>query len=516
MTTAEAHAADAAGDQPGARVPAPILAIAAAALLAAFFPTVRGLAETWLSSSSFHHGLLVAPIALWLCLRLGPPQEAARTWPPAIAAILGGLIAWLVGRAANVNLIDQVAFVSVLIAAVALLFGPAYLRRWAFPLAFLYFMVPFGGGVLPLLQDLAAGGVIALLKVSGVAASLDGVMIRAAGGRFEIAEACAGLNFLIAAVMIAALFAHLAFSSARKILLFVVFAAGFALAANILRAYLVILAATLSEGRIAIGADHFLFGWVFYGVLLLVLIMIGRRFADAARDPVERGMWATPEDRQERSLRRIPAAVVASLALVVCGAAYGRFVIDRAPEAEAPSFLPLFNAPGWRALPPAEVWRARLGHADRVVQALYQSGSLSVQINAAYFTHDREGAEIAGYDTRSYDGHEWRRISRRKEPFLAFGAPRTLDVDTIENEAGARLDTITLYWLDDAIIADPVALKIRQAQARLVGRQKRGGAVVIAAHSLPLEGGLKAIRVFLRDVEPLDLWLARIDARHID
>jgi len=278
----------------------------------------------------------------------------------------------------------------------------------------------------------------------------------------------------------------------------------------------VILAATLSEGRIAIGADHFLFGWVFYGALLFVLIMIGRRFADPAKGPIERGTWAAPEGRPERAHRRIPAVVAASLALVLCGAAYGRFVIDRAPEAEAPSFLPLFNAPGWRALPPAEVWRAPLGHADRVVQALYQSGDLSVQINAAYFTHDRKGAEIAGYDTRSYDGHEWRRISRRKEPFLAFGAMRALDVDTIENETGARLDTITLYWLEDAILADPAALKIRQARARLLGRQKRGGAIVIAASSLPPEGGLKAIRVFLLDVEPLDAWLARIDARRID
>lgn len=516
MTTAEAHAADAAGDPPRARGPAPMLAIAAAVLLAAFFPTVRGLFETWLSSSSFHHGLLVAPIALWLCLRLGPPQEAARTWPPAIMGVLGGLTLWLVGRAANVNLIEQLAFVSVLIASVALLLGPAYSRRWAFPLAFLYFMVPFGGGFAPFLQDVAAGGVIALLKASGVAASLDGVMIATVGGRFEIAEACAGLNFLIAAAMIAALFAHLAFSHARKVVVFVVFAAGFALAANILRAYLVILAATLSEGRIAIGSDHFLFGWVFYGALLFVLIMIGRRFADPVRKPVERGSWAAPEDRREHALRRMPAAVAVSLAFVLCGAAYGRFVIDRGAGAEAPSFLPLFSAPGWRALPPAEVWRAPLGHADRVVQALYQSGSLSVQLNAAYFTHDREGAEIAGYDTRSYDGHEWRRISRRREPFLAFGAMRALDVDTIENETGARLDTITLYWLEDAILADPAALKIRQARARLVGKQKRGGAIVIAASSLPPEGGIKAISVFLRDVEPLDLWLARIDARRID
>lgn len=515
MTSAGAHTAEAADNAEGApRAPGPaaMLAISLAAVVVAFFPTLETLTGTWLSSSSFHHGLIVAPVAVWLCLRLGPPQAPARIWPPAILAILAVLLVWLVGRAANVALVEEAAFVAMAIALAALLFGPAYIRRWAFPLAFLFFMVPFGGGFLPALQNFAAGGVIALLNVVGVDAARDGLVIATEAGRFAIAEACAGLNFLIAAMMIAALFAHLAFRTARKALLFIGFSAAFAIAANVLRAFFVILADTLTSGRFAIASNHLIFGWLFYGALIFLLIVIGRRFADAPADLGDRGAWTAPIG-EKKADDRLPAALAAALTLILCGSIYDRLVIDKPPQAAAPSFLPLINAPGWRALPPSGEWSAPLDHADRIVQARYQSGAVSVQLNAAFFTHDRPGAEIAGYETRSHDGRDWRRISQHKAPFFAFGALRQLKVETLENPAGDRLETVTLYWFGDELFADPVSLKFSEARARLFGAQNAGGAIILAAPTAQPDDGLRAIDAFFRDVEPFDAWLARIDAR---
>jgi exosortase A len=515
MTGAGAHAAEAADNAAETRRalgPAAMLALAVLAVVAAFYPTLTEITRTWLSSSSFHHGLVVAPIAFWLCLRLGPPQEPARIWPPALLAILAVLVVWLVGRAANVAFVEETAFVAMVIALAALLFGPAYIRRWAFPLAFLFFMVPVGGGLLPLLQDFAAGGVIALLHLVGVEAARDGLVIATSAGRFAIAEACAGLNFLIAALMIAALFAHLSFRTARKALLFIGFSALFAIAANVLRAFVVILADTLTGGRFAIASNHFLFGWVFYGALIFVLIVIGRAFADAPADLGGRGAWTAPTG-EKKAADRLPAALAAALTLILCGSIYDRLVIDKPPQAPAPSFLPLVNAPGWRALPPTGDWNAPLAHADRVVQARYQSGTVSVQMNAAFFTHDRPGAEIAGYNTRSYDGRGWRRISARTAPFLAFGALRRLKVETLENPAGDRLEAVTLYWFGGELFADPVSLKISEARARLFGAQKAGGAIILAAPAAQADDGVRAIDAFFKDAEPFEEWLARIDAR---
>lgn len=479
----------------------------AAAILLLFHVTPAGLVATWASSSSFHQGFVVAPISLWLiarsAARLGAPAEAPRLWTPALALLAGALFLWLMGRAASVNLVEEAAFVSLLIASALFVFGPYYGRRWAFALGFLFFMVPFGDAILPLLQEIAVAGVMALLKLGGVEASLDGVMITTESGRFEVAEACAGLNFLIAAVMTGALFAHLSFSSARKTAAFIAFAALFALAANILRAFLLVYIATKSEGRIAMGVDHLIFGWGFYCALLFVLVAIGRFFAD----PPEARSRTMPATARSYSINAVPAGAAALLLLFA--AIYGRLVVDRAPEGAAPSFLPLISAPGWRALPPTAEWRAPLSHADRLVQARYQSVLGAVDMNAAYFTHDREGAEIAGGDTRSYDGHDWRRIASRQTALAAFGETRLLRVDTIENTEGARLDTVTLYWLGEKVYADPVQFKMDQMRARLLGRQSRGGAVILASPS----DGVSAIKAFLDDAEPLMAWLARIDAR---
>ncbi|MEZ5929639.1 MAG: EpsI family protein [Parvularculaceae bacterium] len=512
-------------------------AVAGILLCVCFAPTLRTMIGTWAASSSFHHGFFVAPVALWLILRIegvidrdnapaSPPEQARafrdparmraalsaqtiltpRSWAPALLLIVGGLALWLAGRAASVNFVQEAAFVSMLIGCVALIFGPSYARRWAFPLAFLFFMVPFGDAIVPALQNFTAGGVIALLKASGIAATLDGVMLETPAGRFEVAEACAGLNFLIAAVIVGALFAHLSFTRLRKAAAFIAFSAAIALVANMLRVYIVVLIATLSEGRIAIAADHVVFGWFFYGALLFVLIFIGKMFADPAREIMAPIQAYAPSGASSWP-------VAAGLALILIAAGYGKFVVDRAPDVRAPSFLPLVSASGWRATPPAFDWRAPLSHADRVVQASYQSTVGVVDMNVAYFNYDREGAEIAGHDTRSYDGADWRRISVRKLGFSAFGTPRELEVETIANNSGVSLEAVTLYWLDDEIFADPVSMKLSQTRLRLLGERPRGGVFILAAPAANSLDGARATQSLLSDIEPLSAWLARIDAR---
>ena len=136
-----------------------------------------------------------------------------------------------------------------------------------------------------------------------------------------------------------------------------------------------------------------------------------------------------------------------------------------------------------------------------------------MQLNAAYFTHDRRGGEIAGSDTRSFDGVEWRRIDRRKTTLYAFGALRPVIIETLENASGAHLEAVVLYWLDETIFGDPKLLKLRQARERLLGKHSRGGAFVFAAPADAGARGARSIEAFLQSLEPLAMWLQRIDAR---
>ena len=65
-----------------------------------------------------------------------------------------------------------------------------------FPLAFAVFLVPFGEEIVPPLQMLTAEIVIALTHLSGIEAHIDGVFIDTPAGLFEVAAACAGVQFV--------------------------------------------------------------------------------------------------------------------------------------------------------------------------------------------------------------------------------------------------------------------------------------------------------------------------------
>jgi EpsI family protein len=266
--------------------------------------------------------------------------------------------------------------------------------------------------------------------------------------------------------------------------------------ANILRVDVVILAATLLNDP-GIGADHIVFGWAFYALLVIALIAIGRRFADAT------GPGAPSP--APTAAKTGAGGLAAACALFAVTGAFARFVVDGPVTEEAPIIAPL-NAPGWRTLAPDPGWRAALAHADGRLATFYQRDHDAAQVEIGYFTHDRPGAEVAGRDVRSYDGTTWRRVGGKRRAVFVFGGVERVRVDLIENTAGARLYAATLYFLDRETFADPVAMKLRQARLRLLGRRPRAGALIVAAPTA------EALDGFLAAVEPLSDWLARIDA----
>lgn len=472
----------------------------------AFWPTLREMTLTWLSSSTYHHCIIVAPLALWMATQIDPPPASPRPSILALPLLAVAALLWLAGRAAHVNLVEELAFVSLLIAGVFVLFGPAYARRWAFPLLFLFFMVPFGSAFLPALQETAARGATVLLNASGVSAGLDGVLLTTSVGPFEIADACSGLNFLLAAAMLAAVYSWMRFTSLKKAAAFFALAMVLALAANVVRIYVVILAETLTHARYNISTDHIIFGWAFYGVLVFLLLAIGQRFADKSftlRKKNPEDVVSAPNSTPAK------ATIFGALILIGAAVAYDRLIVERPSQTPLPTALPFVSAPGWLLSAPPSDWRAALDHADRRLYAAYQSGQMRIFLATGYFTSNRPSGEIAGYATHAFERPKWRKLSAKKINLTAFGANRTFQVETVENLQGSQLDIITIYWLSDHIYGDPVALKIDEARWRLLGKKPSGGVFYIAAPGATPD---IAIASFLKSAEPLAVWLARIDA----
>jgi len=88
-------------------------------------------------------------------------------------------------------------------------------------------------------------------------------MIQIPEGYFEIAEACAGLRFLIASIVFGCFFATIAYRSWLRRAIFIGLSAALPIVANGFRALGLIVLGHLHGSASAVAADHVLYGWCF-------------------------------------------------------------------------------------------------------------------------------------------------------------------------------------------------------------------------------------------------------------
>ena len=86
----------------------------------------------------------------------------------------------------------------------------------AFPLAFLFFAIPFGGFMLPWLMEMTADFTVSALRLSGVPVYREGMSFLIPSGAWSVVEACSGLRYLIASFMVGTLYAYLTYRSPRR------------------------------------------------------------------------------------------------------------------------------------------------------------------------------------------------------------------------------------------------------------------------------------------------------------
>ena len=128
-----------------------LLALGWAGLFAATLREWSAMAHQWWNIDTYSHILLILPILAWLVWirRDEVARVEARGWWPGFLWCLLGLAICVVGRSADINLIAQLG---VIVAIQGATFGIVGLRVGlilAFPLAYMFFLVPFGDEIIP-------------------------------------------------------------------------------------------------------------------------------------------------------------------------------------------------------------------------------------------------------------------------------------------------------------------------------------------------------------------------------
>jgi exosortase A len=258
------------------------LAAGVAVLGVAFGHEVLAAISVWSSSTAYGHCFLVMPIVLWLLWErrdvLAALSPRPAVWPAIAALVL--VPAWLAADFLGIMEGRQLIFVGFV--ELLLIAALGWRMWWALSAAFLYlfFLVPFGAFITPLLQQFTAAFIIDGLRLLHIPYEADSFQITIPEGSFYVAEACAGLRFLIAAVAFGALYAVTMFRSPGRRALFIAVSCVVPVVANGFRGLGIVLLGHVLGSAQAGAADHIIYGWVFFSVVILALALCGMPFRE--------------------------------------------------------------------------------------------------------------------------------------------------------------------------------------------------------------------------------------------
>jgi len=438
-----------------------LLLLILAGWLLVFWPSLVAMEAVWRGSDTYTHAYAVPFIILWL-LTTSQQQLVGRPtadWRLALL-LLPLLLLWLVGYAAEVAALSQLAAVLALQLLLISWLGLKLAWQLKFPIFYLIFLLPFGEELHPMLQDITADLTVFFLQLSTIPVFREGLYISTPVGHFEVAVACSGLRFLIASLAIGTLFAHLTFQSFRRQCLFMLALILVSVLANGLRAFVLILIAEQTNMAYGFGDDHYIYGWLVFGLVLLLMFYLGGRFTDfpasdhsATASLVSAEVASSPQVMQAQPKRWLHAL----LSLSLCGLFWcwsQQLPLQQAPvtPAAALQWPGSINQSG-----SSDHWGIHFPHSQR--QTLLNLPE-QLSVFRAEFDHRQTAGELIGWANQLYHPKRWTETASRPLQLGSINA-RLTALKSLSGET-----RLLIHWYQVGHVSGYSNLKIKLAQLR--------------------------------------------------
>jgi len=191
-----------------------------------FFPLYPLLVDTWLDNSNDSHGLIVPLISAYFVWKNRSELKGITVQADRRGAVLliASLTVYIISFAAGVTVVSRSMIVFSLMGLVLYNYGTAVFRKLAFPLLFLFFMIPIPVSIAGLvsvpLQRLATDISAVLIRIASIPVYQEGNMLYFAQTQLEVAEACSGIHSMMAMLMLATVMVYITrMSTVGKVLL---------------------------------------------------------------------------------------------------------------------------------------------------------------------------------------------------------------------------------------------------------------------------------------------------------
>ena len=449
--------------------------------------TVKQMIGLWSGSDTYAHGFIVPFISLWLIWRIRSKWidiELETSWFALILMFITALV-WFAGNIVAVNAITQLALVSMIILCFPAVLGWPVTLVISFPLLFLYFSVPIGDFMLPRMMEWTADFTVLALRKTGIPVYREGLQFVIPSGNWSVVEACSGIRYLIASVTVGCLFAYINYQSYLKRFAFVVVSIIVPLIANWLRAYMIVLIGHYSGNELATGIDHLVYGWLFFGLVIIMMLFVGARWTDEPENLVYQ-----PSVKKEKKInyfnRKFYFMIIISI--IIMPHLFESWIDSK--KKRLPVVLESLTVKEpWIELPstPSD-WTPEFQQASAQVNLGFHNDiGIEVGLHISYYRQQTYKSKLVTSSNVlvASSNKNWSQINKNTKKLILKGKDYIINESVVQHkgsigtEGKKSLNIWYFYWVNGNLTASDIEAKIQGALSQIQGKGDDGAIVAV-------------------------------------
>ena len=464
---------------------------------AIFYENMFSMAKVWWVNETFTHGFLILPISIWMIWKKIEILESKSPSPElrVFALFIPLSLLWLIASVIDVQIVQQFILVAFIITTIWIIAGREILFLLSFPLLFLFFMVPFGQEFIPIMMDFTAYFTVSLIKLTGIPIYQDGLYFTLPSGNWSVVEECSGVRYLIASLALGTIYSYISYSSAHKRLIFICFSILVPILANGIRAFLIVMIGHHSGMELAVGADHLLYGWVFFGFVIFLMFYIGSYWWDPVSETEISSDKVLSPIQKSNNFHKIVKPSFFSI-IVLLGVSGTTHFMNEDENSRALSnkiVLPI-NFSEWQLDESRSLnWKPIYNNPYDQVSQVYRFGDDNIQLDIGYFATQSENSEAISSLNRitdPYDG-EWKIIFSSELQF----SDHYINESEI-NRIGEKVLVWSWFRVGQLYTPNPYIAKMYQAYNKIINRREDAAIIMI---SIKFDDEKPALRLKLND-----------------
>ncbi len=481
-----------------------------AAILVGYHETTWSMVSIWERSDTFAHGFLIFPFSAYLIWGHRKRLSTLSLQPNPIALPVLGILGfiWLLATLASVQVLAQFLLIAMIPAAVWAILGSQVVCALAFPLAYLLLAVPFGEALIPPLIDFTADFTVSALQLTGIPVYREGSFFSIPSGNWSVVEACSGLRYLIASFTLGTLYAYMTYRSLIRRLAFIALSLIVPIIANGIRAYLIVMTGHLSDMRLAVGVDHLVYGWVFFGFVMLLLFWIGSFWREDESEYDSHLAYSQAgglnPDRKV-SLKNTALTASAVLLTVFIWPLYEAYLESKFSGGTGPNIEISGISEKWKiSSSRVSDWKPEYVGATAQLLRNYRNDEGSVDLYVSYYRNQQQGAELINSQNVLIPESEshWRNFMEDTRDVSLGSRQETINQNQLRSPS-TKLLVWRWYWLGEEKTANPYLAKIILGRNKLLGRGDDGAEIIIAArYEETPDEAVPVLQGFLDDMMP--------------